>query len=86
MLMIGAPLTIAWTAVTALIGVTCLAAGLSGYLIGKASAWQQLLLIVAAVVLIKPGLATDLLGAGLIAMVLVAQIAAARPIKLRGAS
>ncbi len=86
LLMIGAPLTIAWTAVTALIGVTCLAAGLSGYLIGKASAWQRLLLIVAAVVLIKPGLATDLLGAGLIAMVLVAQIAAARAIKLRGAS
>jgi hypothetical protein len=33
------------TALTALIGVTYLAAGLSGYQIGKASAWQRGVLV-----------------------------------------
>ncbi|MGH8731884.1 MAG: TRAP transporter permease, partial [Burkholderiales bacterium] len=69
LLMIGSPLTIATTAVSATIGITCLAAGLSGYLIGKASAWQRVVLVAAAFMLIKPGLASDLVGIGLIAVV-----------------
>jgi TRAP transporter 4TM/12TM fusion protein len=86
LLMIGSPVTIAWTAVTALVGVICLAAGLSGYLIGKAAGWQRLVLVAAAIALIKPGLATDLVGAGLIAVVLVTQAAAGRAIKVRSTS
>lgn len=84
LLMIGSPTTIAWTAVTALIGVTCLAGGLSGYLMEKTPPWQRLMLLAAAIVLIKPGLATDLVGMVLIAIVLAAQFATARATRLRG--
>ena len=83
LLMIGPPLTIATTAVTAIIGVTCLSAGLSGFLVGRASAWQRVVLVAAAFVLIKPGLATDLVGASLLAVVIASQLATARSIKLR---
>jgi len=81
--MIGPPLTIATTAVSAIIGVTCLSAGLSGFLVGRASAWQRVVLVAAAFVLIKPGLATDLVGAALLAVVIASQLATARSIKLR---
>lgn len=40
-------------------------------------------LLAAAIVLIKPGIATDLVGAGLIPVVLATQLATARSIKLR---
>ncbi len=83
LLMIGTPLAIATTTVTATVGVTCLAAGLSGYLIGAASAWQRALLIAAAFALIKPGILTDLIGFGLIAVVLAAQFAAVRALRSR---
>jgi UPF0716 family protein affecting phage T7 exclusion len=42
------------------------------------------MLMVAAIVLIKPGLATDLVGMVLIAIVLAAQFASARATRLRG--
>jgi TRAP transporter 4TM/12TM fusion protein len=78
LLMIGAPLQIALTALTATVGVICLAGGLSGYLIGVASLWQRLLLVAAAFTLIKPGIYTDLVGFGLIAAVVAAQLVTAR--------
>jgi len=68
-----------WTAIlqsftTAAIGTICLAAGLFGYLIRVARPWERAFLLGAAVTLIKPGLVTDLLGAGLVLVVLVSQI------------
>ncbi len=78
LLMIGSPLAISLTAFTAVVGVICLAAGLSGYLLGTASAWQRLTLVAAAFTLIKPGLITDLAGFALIAVVVAAQVAALR--------
>jgi len=74
LLLIGEPLQIALTATSASIGIICLAGGLSGYFIGLASAWQRVLLVAAALVLIKPGLVTDALGVGLIGIVVAAQI------------
>ena len=53
-------------------------AGLHGYLLTVASNWQRVLLIVAGMGLIKPGLATDLIGAGLAVAVIAAQVAARR--------
>lgn len=62
------------TVVTATVGVTCLAGGLHGYFfLGPARAWERLMLIAAAIVLIKPGLTTDLIGGSLVALTLASQ-------------
>jgi TRAP transporter 4TM/12TM fusion protein len=75
----------AWTdtlhaAATATVGVMLLAAGLFGYLLRPATAWQRALLIAAALLLIKPGWITDLIGLGLAGLVVVAQLAARRAV------
>jgi len=78
LLLIGDWQTISLSALTAVIGVVCLAAGLVGYLLAPAKPWERALLIVAALVLIKPGLASDLVGGSLIALVLLLQVLTAR--------
>jgi TRAP transporter 4TM/12TM fusion protein len=78
LLMFGTPLQITLTAATATVGVTCLAGGLSGYFAGPALLWQRLMLIGAALVLIRPGVVTDAVGGSLIAIVVVSQLLAAR--------
>jgi len=62
-----------WSLFTATVGVICLAGSLFGWLIGYASMWQRTLLFVAALCLIKPGLITDAIGVGLLAIVTAAQ-------------
>ena len=59
-------------------GTICLAAGLFGYLLREAPYWQRALLIGAAIMLIKPGIVTDIIGATLLATVVIAQLAAGR--------
>jgi UPF0716 family protein affecting phage T7 exclusion len=54
------------------------AGGLHGYLVTVASKWQRALLIVAGFCLIKPGVVTDLVGAGLAVGVIMTQVAARR--------
>jgi TRAP transporter 4TM/12TM fusion protein len=78
LLLIGDPLTSLHATVTAMLGVVVLAAGLFGYLLRPASAWQRVVLIAAALLLIKPGWATDVAGLALIGLVVVAQLATAR--------
>ncbi|MGP1395815.1 MAG: TRAP transporter permease [Inquilinaceae bacterium] len=75
LLLIGTWPRIALTAATATTGVVCLAAGLTGYLLTHTPPWQRVLLVAAAIVLIKPGLLTDAIGAACLAFVLAAQIA-----------
>jgi TRAP-type uncharacterized transport system fused permease subunit len=65
---------VAWSILTATVGVICLAGGLFGWLLGHASMWQRALLVVAAFCLIKPGLVTDAIGMALLAVVVVAQL------------
>jgi TRAP transporter 4TM/12TM fusion protein len=83
LLMFGTPLQISLTAATAIVGVVCLAAGLSGFLLTVATWWQRALLIGAALVLIRPGVATDAIGASLIAVVVVTQLLTARLLRER---
>jgi TRAP-type uncharacterized transport system fused permease subunit len=75
LLMIGDWQEIAHSFVTASIGTICLASGLFGYLLGPSRVWERVLLVTAAILLIKPGLQTDLVGAALLSIVLVVQIA-----------
>jgi TRAP transporter 4TM/12TM fusion protein len=78
LLLIGSAQAIALSTVTAIVGVTCLAGGLAGYFVGNASWWQRLLLVAAALVLIKPGIYTDLAGISLMAVVIISQLLARR--------
>jgi TRAP transporter 4TM/12TM fusion protein len=77
-LMIGDWPSIIGASLTATIGILLLAAGLHGYFIAYAALWERVLLVAAALCLIKPGLYTDLAGAALAAIVIVAQVARTR--------
>jgi TRAP-type uncharacterized transport system fused permease subunit len=69
LLMIGDWQTTVHAFVTATFGVILLSAGLFGYLLRSALMWERALLVAAAVLLIKPGWVTDLIGVGLFALV-----------------
>jgi len=73
LLMIGSWDRIVLTTVTAIIGVTALAASLNGFFLRRTRLWERLLLFGAALVLIKPGLMTDLIGLGALAVVVLSQ-------------
>ncbi len=74
LLLIGEPVTIAIACVTSVIGVCCLAAGLHGYFLRRANIVERLLLVAAALALIRPGLTTDLVGAALIGIVVALEL------------
>jgi TRAP transporter 4TM/12TM fusion protein len=78
LLLIGEWQTTAHALVTACLGVILLSAGFFGYLFRAAVMWERVLLVAAAVLLIKPGWITDLVGLGLAAVVVVAQLATRR--------
>jgi len=61
-------------AISATIGVICLAGGLHGYLLREATMVERVLLVAAALVLINPGLVTDLIGVTLLGLVVVPQL------------
>ncbi|MEM9222126.1 MAG: TRAP transporter permease [Pseudomonadota bacterium] len=63
---------------TATVGVVCLAGGMVGFLLTRARILERLLLLGAALVLIKPGLWTDLAGLGLLGAALSMQLAMRR--------
>jgi TRAP transporter 4TM/12TM fusion protein len=69
---------VVWSVITASIGVVCLAASLFGWLFTFALAWHRVLLFIAALCLIKPGLITDAIGLALLAVVAAAQLVARR--------
>jgi TRAP transporter 4TM/12TM fusion protein len=64
--------SVIWAAVTAIIGVTALAAGAERWFMGKPTSWlQTILLLAAALLLIKPGLTTDVIGFCLLGIVFI---------------
>jgi TRAP transporter 4TM/12TM fusion protein len=78
LLMIGDWTTSLHATASATLGVILLAAGLFGYLLRPATMWQRALLVVAALLLIKPGWMTDLAGLALAALVCAVQLASNR--------
>ena len=77
--------TVVWAVVSASIGVVCLAGSLFGWLFALATAWQRVLLFAAALLLIKPGLLTDAIGLGLLAVVAGVQLVQIRTLRERSA-
>jgi TRAP-type uncharacterized transport system fused permease subunit len=73
LLMIGSWDTIVLTTITAILGVIALAASLHGYFLRPTRLLERILLFAAALVLIKPGIWTDLIGLGLLLLVVASQ-------------
>jgi TRAP transporter 4TM/12TM fusion protein len=59
---------IAWTTLTAAVGLAALAAGLTGWLLMKTTRLEQGLLVAAGLVLVYPSLVQDFIGLGLFAL------------------
>jgi TRAP transporter 4TM/12TM fusion protein len=74
LLMIGEWPHIVGAFCTASAGILLFAAGLHGYFITAANLWQRALLVVGGLLLIDPGLITDLVGAVIAAMVIALQL------------
>ncbi|MBI5967697.1 MAG: TRAP transporter permease [Deltaproteobacteria bacterium] len=72
-LMKGNPQDIVLAAISGVVGIWALAAGLQGYFRQPLVMWQRVILLIAAVLLIKPGLTTDLIGYGLVGLVFLIQ-------------
>jgi TRAP-type uncharacterized transport system fused permease subunit len=73
LLMIGSWDTIVLTAITAIVGVIALAASLHGYFLRPTRLLERILLFAAAMVLIKPGIGSDLIGLGAMVLAVVSQ-------------
>jgi TRAP transporter 4TM/12TM fusion protein len=64
---------IAWTTLTAAVGLAALAAGLSGWLLMKTTRIEQGLLVAAGLVLVYPSLVQDFIGIGVFAIAAILQ-------------
>jgi TRAP transporter 4TM/12TM fusion protein len=74
LLLMGESTVVATAVVSATIGVVCLAGGLHSYFFfGPARKWERVMLVAAALALIKPGWITDLAGLGLIVLTVLSQ-------------
>ncbi|MCB5176477.1 TRAP transporter permease [Microvirga lenta] len=80
LLMIGDWPLIVTATVTAAAGALLLAAGLHGYLLQTANAWERVFLVAAAFCLIKPGILTDVAGATFAGTVILSQLTRSRKI------
>ncbi len=69
LLLIGSLGEVLTTILSASLGVILLSGGLMGWFMGETRRWQQVVLVAAAILLIKPGLVTDLMGVGLVVLV-----------------
>jgi TRAP transporter 4TM/12TM fusion protein len=78
LLMIGPWSVVIPAVVTASVGILLFAAGLHGYLVTACTLWQRAFLVGAGLLLVKPGLITDMAGAALAVLVVIAQFAARR--------
>ncbi len=74
LLMVGSVTEILVTLVSASLGVIGLSACIMGWLIGPASLFQRVVLFSGAMLMIKPGILTDLLGLGLIILIIAWQL------------
>ena len=78
LLAIGDPLLVIWRFFASCVGVACFAGALQGWFLRSTPAWQRAVLLAAALLLIKPGLVTDVMGFALLALVLAIQVVAGR--------
>jgi TRAP transporter 4TM/12TM fusion protein len=73
LLLLGSPWVILHSAITATVGVVLLAAGLFGWFLRETTLLDRAMLLTASILLIKPGIYTDLAGLALLAIVAISQ-------------
>lgn len=74
LVLVGAtPLGVIQMVITSVTGMVALGAGVSGFWSTRLQWWERLLLPVAGILLIDPGLVTDLVGAGIVVLVFASQ-------------
>lgn len=78
MVLVGSAAEITLVIITGLLGTMALAAAVQGWFLKKAHWIERIILMVAALTLIKPGWTTDLIGFGLLAIVAAIQYAKMR--------
>jgi len=76
LLLRGGWVEVAWAVLTAAVGTLALAAAVQGWLLRGLGLLSRAALLAAALALIKPGLATDMVGLGLLGAVLLPQVLA----------
>jgi TRAP transporter 4TM/12TM fusion protein len=69
MVLVGSPADITLAIITGLLGTLALAAGVQGWLLKRAAWGERVILIIGALLLIKPGWITDLIGLGLLIII-----------------
>jgi len=69
MVLVGSPTEITLAIITGLLGTLALGAGVQGWLLRRAAWVERGILIIGALLLIKPGWITDLIGLGLLIIV-----------------
>jgi TRAP-type uncharacterized transport system fused permease subunit len=74
LLLMGSVMNILFSILTSMIGVICLGAGIIGYVLKKTPAHERILLFAAALLLIKPGVLTDIGGFLCVLLTVVLQI------------
>jgi TRAP-type uncharacterized transport system fused permease subunit len=74
LLIIGQPLEVVLAVSTALLGVIGLAVAGEGWMLGRTALWERGLSLVAALLLIKPGWKTDLIGLAIMSAVVLSQM------------
>ena len=74
LLSIGSTGEILWAATSAIVGAIAIAGGMQGYLLANATILERIMLLAAGVSCIYPGLYTDMLGFGLLALTIVLQL------------
>jgi len=73
LLMIGKPLIVVLTIISALFGISIFAAGVEGYLFNAMWLWERGIAVIGGILLLKPGVFTDAAGFLMILTVLAAQ-------------
>ena len=70
----GSAVDLLLSTITALIGMVALSSALIGYLADRCSRWERVLLVVGGLLMIQPGLATDVIGSAIFAVILLIQL------------
>ncbi|ETA80784.1 C4-dicarboxylate ABC transporter [Youngiibacter fragilis 232.1] len=69
-------------AITSLIGIFGVAAGMEGFMFTNMKMWERAIIIVGGLMLIDPNLLTDLAGVAIIGMMVLSQVAKSKKLKL----
>jgi TRAP-type uncharacterized transport system fused permease subunit len=69
----GPVVDVIWTTITAFVGIAALAGGVENWLFKKTTFYERIMLIVAGLALVYPEPLYDIIGFGLIALVIISQ-------------